>query len=228
MLLEYIIANSVEIMSLICFVISFIISIVIRIKSTKKNKIASIVSNIENYSIVLEQLSQISPTHDDSIKMCLSILYQQIENLYPHSKSQISVKVLIQDTANSIAESKVITKFSYPSSLHACIDLPQLTVNKNTDLISIYENKNDYFWVSNLKEYSKLHYYISENDHFFDKCNTLIVFPISNTNTESNDNHLVGILTIHSPEKFNNVKKNKQILHCIRIVSKKLYNLMNN
>lgn len=189
-----------EYMTIIISVISVLTS-VINLIISKKNGEQIDFDILDKKSLSIKNYNKISNSSD--LKHHLQTLYDCIEKLYPSSNAEISIHILKKDT-QKLEDSIVEHWVSLPSSTKH-----KYTVKNNTDFNSLLVDENKYFFVSDLNEYELKREYINENPNY-NKWQTTIAFPIRNS--KIGDSEIIGFLCVVSPEKFNDVRKNKKII----------------
>lgn len=222
--------NASLILSLICLAVAIINVIATMIKSCQKLHHTKIKLNKMEISFiqketVTKRLLSMMDSNDLSAEFYLKALADHIKMIYPDSTTRISIKIVKQTNKNSLGESKVVTWASYPKDT-VYADLALYTIKNNTDLNSIYVNNSEYFFVANLKEFSTFDNYINENQDAVKKWITSIVYPIKESRKDGIKDRPIGFLSISSPQEFSNIKKNELVIECIKIVSSKLYSLL--
>lgn len=147
----------------------------------------------------------------DSIDIYLKLTKNMVNEIYPDNAFIVSIKLISKSNAENPLESEVITLASYPDSRNI---EPVYKIKNNTDFSTIIGDNNEYFFVSDLKEYSVLKNYINESNNYIECYNTSIVFPIQKGNKNSED--IIGFLCVTSPQRLNDVKKNKMLMDIIK------------
>lgn len=200
------IMNTIELLDFITLVFTFLCLISSIIETMKMKK------KVKLYKI--ESLDNLSAEE------YLKNLYYKINEIYPKTNTRISIKIIEEKNLEYPENSKVVTRISYPN--YPETNNTSYTIQKNTDLQSLYINNKEYFWVSNLKEFNSFNQYSNENQDFLKKWNTCIVYPIK----EKMENNIIGFLTISSQKEFNNVKGNKFLMKYIENITDKLYEIL--
>lgn len=154
-----------------------------------------------------------------SIDIYLNMISTTLNKIYPQNTFAVSIKLVNKSNTEDPLESEVITLASYPNKTDNI--KPIYKIKNNTDLSTIVRYNNEYFFVSDLKEYSVLNSYINENSHYIGNYNTNIVCPIQKSNKDSED--IIGFLCVDSPQKLNDVKKNKKIIDLIQLTASLVY-----
>lgn len=198
----------IEYTSGILSVIALTVSLVSFFVTTRKSKYKSreklyisLMSNIQKDNIELNEY----------VEKTVKLVAELISNLYPKSDPYISVKLIVED------DKKVITVYSYPKKIYA-----NVKIEDNTDFASIVKNKNEYFFVSDLKEYSALNKYRNSSNDFVLKYNTSIVCPILKDRKTMED--IIGFICVNSKKKFTDVKTNKAIIEFLNFAADQIYN----
>jgi len=188
-----------EYMSIIISAISVVTSIVNLIINKKHNR--SINNNtLERKNIIVQKTNKIENACE--VRKQLQTLSDYIERMYPSSKTKISIHILKKNTTK-LEDSIVENWISWPSGQEY-----EYIVKNNTDFNSLLVEKNKYFFVSDLGEFESISDYNNENPNY-NNWQTSIVFPIKNN---INKKEIIGFLCMVSPEKFNDVRKNKKII----------------
>lgn len=217
-----------ENISIILAVVSLLISIInIIVLKFKSKSDSEKLYNGKKY--FLSRKTAVAPflteikTKNLSTEGYLKVLFNGIEALYPNSKIRLSIKIIKERNIKKPEESKVVTWITYPQRGIISSDLGIYTIKNNTDLYSLYIKNNNYFLVSNIKEFIAFKNYKNEERHFSEKWNSVIVVPIQQTEESKDVDSIIGFLCISSLQDFNNVKKNKNLIELIKIVANKLY-----
>lgn len=148
----------------------------------------------------------------------LKCLAENVHTIYSHVEVDISVYVLTEIDEKDITNSKVIEWVSYPSRREK--NIGSCTIKNNTDFRTIIINQCEYFFVSDLKEYSAIDGYVKDDRNFLKKYQTTIVCPIY---VGEEKESILGFLSLNSPQKLNNVKKNKEIMSIVKVMTSELY-----
>lgn len=146
-----------------------------------------------------------------------------INDIYPQSNARIFVKLISEIDFDNPGKSQVITWLSFPDT--KTVLSSKYTINQNTELEYVFINGNQYFFVSDINDSKSLGSYITQDKDSSKWLNTVIVYPICKKQ-DSGSNHIIGFLSVASPKKFNNVKKNEQILEIVRLAANKLYDFI--
>ncbi len=188
-----------EYMSIIISVVSVVASI-INLTINKKHIQAIKNDSLERKNIIVRKKNKIEGYRE--VKKQLQTLSDYVEKVYPSSKAKISIHIL-KKNATKLEDSIVEHWISLPSGKEY-----EYIVKNNTDFNSLLIGKNKYFFVSDLSEFESISDYNNENPNY-NNWQTSIVFPIKNN---INNEEIVGFLCLVSPEKFNDVRKNKRII----------------
>lgn len=153
-----------------------------------------------------------------NIENYLEILICKMHEIYPSTKFDISIKLLVALDESKPMESRLLTCFSYPTQKNSEINI----IKDNTAFDSILKSNGDYFLVSDLKTFQKISQYKNDDDNFINKYNTTIVVPIRRKKKDKTFD-IIGFLCVNSPQKINNVKKNRMIVEFITQAASTLY-----
>lgn len=181
-------------------------------------ELSKINMNLKNMKFELD-VKNIMDLKINSIDIYLNMISTTLNEIYPQNTFTVSIKLVSKSNTENPLESEVITLASYPNNIDNI--KPIYKIKNNTDLSTIVRDKNEYFFVSDLKEYSVLNSYINENRHYIGNYNTNIVCPIQKSNKNSED--IIGFLCVDSPQKLNDVKKNKKIMDIIKSTASLVY-----
>lgn len=152
---------------------------------------------------------------DIKIDTYLEGITRIINEIYPKSAFVVSIKLISKTNMENPLESEVVTWALYPNNDNS---IPiEYKIKNNSDFSSIIKDNNKYFFVSDLKKYSALTSYTNESSHYIEKYNTSIVCPIQK------NNFIIGFLCVDSPQKLNNVKKNKKLIDFINFAASLAY-----
>lgn len=157
---------------------------------------------------------------EDNIDACFKILVERIQKIYPKIKVRVSVKLIEGLGDNTTCKSLVYLWHSYPESNYD--DGIKYVIENNTDFNSIIQNKREYFFVSDLKEFSAISQYKNSSKNFLYNYNSSIVCPICKKE-KGQIYDIVGFLCVDSPQKLNNVENNERIIKLIEVTASILY-----
>lgn len=178
---------------------------------------------VEKLRIELRLLEkELNEKKNEDVGSCLKRLTDLIEEIYPKSNANISVKLVRKSDKSNPSNSEVITWVTYPKKKHNIQAIQK--IKENTDFNSIVKDSREYFFVSDLKKYSALKTYSNAEKHFIQEYSTSIVVPIQKENKETED--IIGFLCITSPQKLGNVKKNKKLVDIIKTSASLLYDYL--
>lgn len=204
---------SIESLSIICSLLALSISL-INILSTLCDIKSKITCQRLNIKIKSEKemkvYFQLYKNGIDNIHDYLKSLSHMINLIYPEYFVRISIKLISKSDNDFPSKSEIATWISYPADTDESKVSHKYIIRDNTDFSSIVMNKNKYFFVSDLLKYSALNNYVNQRGDWFSEYSTSIVFPIQYS--DSNSENIIGFLCLTSPQKLNNVKKNKQLI----------------
>ncbi len=175
---------------------------------------------IKNLELELGE-KYIKQLRDNTIKVYLKKLSEMINQIYPKSNCTISIKLINKSDEKNPLESEVVTWVSYPEKNHNI--KMNYTIKDNTDFSSIVNDKKEYFFVSDLKEYHAISKYTNIDHHFMEKYNTSIVVPIQNA---KGNIEIIGFLCVNSHKKLGNVKKNRAMVDIIKATTSIIYDYL--
>jgi len=156
------------------------------------------------------------------IEMHIKSLIKIIGEIYPKSETAISIKLIRKSDKSNVENSEVVTLITYPEKRY---DMQKIyKIKENTDFCLIVKDSREYFFVSDLKEYSASKTYYNQNKHFIQCYNTSIIVPIQKTVKDKDD--IIGFLCVMSPLKLENVKKNKKLIDIVKLTASFFYDYL--
>lgn len=197
--------------------VALIFSLVNFIISYKKTRTLHMIKDADLK--ILEEECKAEST--DFIDFAIRTVAALISSMYPESNPYVSVKLIIKSNKKELSEKSVATIRFYPEKRDSLI----YKIQDNTDFSSIVKNNSRYFFVSDLKKYSALNTYKNSANDYIQKYNTSIVCPIQKDKRNAED--IIGFLCVDSKQKFENVKKNKEIIEFIISTASRLYEYIN-
>ena len=223
--------NVSVVLAFLSVAVSIISSIIMRC-ITKKNESHEItirIGEIRDIRINIDGLKDLIERErgylkDDNIDACFKVMVDRIQQIYPQITISVSIKLIEGLGKNTTNKSLVYSWYSYPDRNYD--DRIDYVIKNNTDFSSIIQNKNEYFFVSDLREFSTISQYNNSSDDFLYKYNSSIVCPICKK--EKGQMHdIVGFLCVDSPQKLNNVKKNEKVINLVKATTSTLYEYIN-
>lgn len=205
--------NITFILCILCFVFSLLTSL-----SELKQYLNNMIESLQDYRLITD-FKYKKLDEKGGIDNYLKLMIDTIKVLYPKNTFTASVKLVSKSSTENPLESEVVTLASYPSTMYKI--KPTYKIKNNTDLSTIVKDNKEYFFVSDLKRYSNLNKYKKEIRNSIDNYNTCIVFPISKDGDE-----IIGFLCINSPQKLNNVKKNRKLRDIVKVSASHSYDLL--
>lgn len=215
----------ISVIVLLISIVSNVISLIQMKKSYRKNRIDDsyisykLKNQIRNISFLDKSNEGDANVIRDDIIDCMKITSDVIKNFYSKTTCTISIKLISKVDSENPLNSQLVTWAVYPNNEFN--NKVIYTIKNNTEFSSIVKNKNTYFFVTDLKKFSTLNTYINENKDFLNLYNTLIVFPIQKK--EKDVYYLLGFLCIDSPGEYKDIRKNKEMLNVIKVISSAIY-----
>lgn len=212
------------ILSIISALISFLITLIFEFiyqKHTRKNLFEFKIDMLRQEKALRDKPIK---TNENSIEDYLFFLNAKIKELYPDIALSIKVLLIKNLNENDPMQSKVYIRYAYPHQEENCRVV--YTIGKNTDFAAIVSQKNDFIFISNIKEYDAISSmgYKTEDLNFKKLYNTIIVFPIRDK--KPNNKNVIGFVCIASPQKMNNTKKNEELMSFMHIAASGLSKLL--
>lgn len=200
--------------SLVCSLLCFIPSIIRHITYIKEMHSRNIKIDMERKELeaILNEIKTISLNSYYSA-LYLRPLAQKILELYPKCNIMTYLYLVKKVKSNNPLDSTVSAWSSYPDKIIK--SMATYTVKNNSDLCSIVKSNSAFFWVSNLREYSSIRNFVSENNHFLDYINTCVLFPVYKCSEDSSKG-IVGFLGLYSTQSLNNPGKNSIIMELLK------------
>ena len=212
------------ILSVASVFISFLITLILDFKYLRNTRKDLVEFKIDKIRLEKELRSTLVKTGESSIEDYLVLLSAKIRELYPDIV--LSIKVLLVKSLNEIdpTQSKVYIRYAYPQQEKGCKVI--YTIAKNTDFSAIVSQKNDFIFISDIREYDTVSSvgYKTEDLSFKKQYNTTIVFPIRDE--KPNGKNVIGFVCIASPQKMNNTKKNGELIGFMDIAASGLSKLL--
>lgn len=165
---------------------------------------------IDKLKLAKELKVELRENNKNSIENYLVFLNEKIKELYPDIVLSIKVLLVKNIDKRDPAQSTVYVRYTYP---HREKDRDIVfKIANNTDFSAIVTQKNEFIFISGIKEYDKVSSlgYISEDLNFKKKYNTVIVFPIQEE--KGKNRSVIGFVCVASPQRMNNIKKNEELM----------------
>lgn len=212
------------ILSVASALISFLITFIFDFKYSRNTRKDLVDFKIDKIKLGKELRATPIKIDESSIEDYLVLLNAKIKELYPDIALSIKVLLVKSLNENDLTQSKVYIRYAYPQQEKDSNII--YTIAQNTDFSAIVSQKNDFIFISDIKEYDTVSSvgYKTEDLSFKKQYNTTIVFPIRDE--KPNGKNVIGFVHIASPQKMNNTKKNEELMGFMVIAASGLSKLL--
>lgn len=210
------------ILSLVCFLFTFIIELTQYISHRKYKQISEMLEYREfelNAIKDIKLLLQDKEITEKKAYKYLKILSDQISDIYPGHTIHSSIKVIEDVNKEKPENCHVKTWISYCNKEIPSKPISISKIKDNTDLSLIYTKNKKYVFVSDIKEYNTLNSVYKNGDkNYLHKWNSTIVHPIYKRNTDDKTD-IIGFLCVDSNKALKNIKKNEYVIDRVQKVA---------